>query len=388
MISQEAESAVNDAIQHGQALLKFISPNDAGTTGGHQCGFYLPKEVWEMYSPHPPHAGSLSDEDVEITWQNGLVTQSRIVWYGQGTRREYRLTRFGRGFPYLNAEAVGNLLVLIPIDHHNFIAYVLDNEEDIDSVQAALGVEAFTRWGVFHGGARRHETEDDCIERRFDEFAATLREFPTGRDFSDEAVKVLEHCLKNFARLAPDDALMAAMDAEYGLFRSVERRLCHADISRKFANMDDFLGTASRIMNRRKARAGRSLENHVDRLLTRAGIPHEMRPQKVKGRPDIVIPSAAAYLDKKFPADKLFVVGIKTTCKDRWRQVLKEGPRVSTKHLITIQPSISVPQLKEMKAAGISLVVPEQLNKKYPAERPSKILTIEGFAEMVRKRLD
>ena len=77
-------------------------------------------------------------------------------------------------------------------------------------------------------------------------------------------------------------------------------------------------------MNRRKARAGRSFENHVEYLLIQAGMPHKMRPSLgADGRPDIVIPSEKAYFDPAWPEEKLFIVGLKTTCKDRWRQVLE-----------------------------------------------------------------
>jgi G:T-mismatch repair DNA endonuclease (very short patch repair protein) len=59
---------------------------------------------------------------------------------------------------------------------------------------------------------------------------------------------------------------------------------------RVFKDVDDFLTTPSSIMNRRKSRAGRSLENHFDYFLTRAAIPHVIRPHEVVGKPDIVFP--------------------------------------------------------------------------------------------------
>ncbi len=95
------------------------------------------------------------------------------------------------------------------------------------------------------------------------------------------------------------------------------------EIVRPFKDVDDFLTTASSIMNRRKSRAGRSLENHVESLLRAAGISFDVRPQ-IDGRvqPDILIPSKTDYEDVNFPVEKLRILGVKTTCKDRWRQVL------------------------------------------------------------------
>jgi hypothetical protein len=141
-------------------------------------------------------------------------------------------------------------------------------------------------------------------------------------------------------------------------------------------------------MNRRKARAGRSFENHVEYLLTKAGIPHKMRPSLgADGRPDIVIPSEKAYFDKDWPEKKLFIVGLKTTCKDRWRQVLNEGLRVKKKHIVTLQQGISGAQLQEMHVAGVSLVVPAPLHKTFPKGSAMSLLNVEAFIQDVKSRL-
>jgi Restriction endonuclease EcoRII, N-terminal len=61
-------------------ILKFISPNDVGLTGGHQCGYYLPKKVWKLFTPNPPTKGVNKESIVKVLWQDGRETQSRIVW--------------------------------------------------------------------------------------------------------------------------------------------------------------------------------------------------------------------------------------------------------------------------------------------------------------------
>ena len=35
-----------------------------------------------------------------------------LSYYGQGTRNEYRITRFGRGFPFFQDDNVGDLLII------------------------------------------------------------------------------------------------------------------------------------------------------------------------------------------------------------------------------------------------------------------------------------
>jgi type II restriction enzyme len=332
MITPAGERAIKDCLQFGNALLKFVSPNDAGATHSHQAGFYLPKPVWEMYTPHGPEPGRNDKHPVLITWQDGRVTHSVVTWYGR-RKREYRLTRFGPDFPFLAEDVVGDLFVLIPRNQQEFNAHVLDYDEDIEELRIALGLDAFDDWGIYrHGVPRPEESEDECIERQIRGLLAEVNEFPSGALFSKNARTILSRCARGFQDLTADEYLLQAFETEYHLFRDVERLICQNEVTRLFRDIDDFLHTAGTIMNRRKARAGRSLENHVEFLLRRAKIPHTMRPAlDADGRPDILIPSEDAYRDIAWAEDRLFVVGLKTTCKDRWRQILNEAPRMRAK---------------------------------------------------------
>lgn len=385
MATPIGERAIADAVRVGNAILKFISPNDVGLTGGHQCGYYLPKSVWQMFTPHKPEKGKNQETEVKVTWQDGRVTDSRVKWYGKGTRSEYRLTRFGKDFPFLTHDNVGDLLVLVPETHDKFSAFVLDQETDIEDIEAALGVEITKNWAVYRHGEPQEETEDECVEKKFRKFVVALDAFPTGAVFSKESRDALIECIKKFDALPLDELLMQCMDAEYRLFRLAERQLCQAEIVRVFKDVDDFLRTASSIMNRRKSRAGRSLENHMEYVLKKSNIPHVIRP-KLDGEPDIVIPSAEAYNDSTYPTNKLIVVGVKTTCKDRWRQVVHEAKRVTEKHILTIQQGISSKQLTQMHDSHVTLIVPARLHKQYP-KSPMTILDVKGFVQEVKQRL-
>lgn len=384
MATPVGEKAIADALKNGKALLKFISRNDVGLTGSHQCGFYLPKAAWEIFAPFPPEGGNQKSWP-KVLWQDGRETESCVTWYGNKTRREYRLTRFGPDFPFLTADSVGSLLVLIPKSLNEFLAYVLDYDEDIEEIQSSLGVEVVAAWGIYEAGKLPEpESENDCINRHFRKFTETLKDFPATTLFAEEARRVILECVTNFNRLSFDDKLMRYRDEEYSLFRMVERKVTEPEVTKLFADVDDFINTAASIMNRRKSRAGRSLENHVEYLLEEAKIPFSPQPRiDGKVQPDILIPSKAAYEDSNFPTEKLFVVGVKTTCKDRWRQVVSEAKRIPQKHILTLQPGISAHQLKEMQDANVTLIVPKRLHKDYPTGTPN-ISTVENFITSVR----
>ena len=84
------------------------------------------------------------------------------------------------------------------------------------------------------------------------------------------------------------------------------------------------------------------------------------------------------------PAYGLRMLAVKTTCRDRWRQVLNEADRIGTKHLLTLQEGVSANQFREMTDAGVRLVVLEPLVTKYPKSVQPHLQTLESFIGDVR----
>ena len=81
---------------------------------------------------------------------------------------------------------------------------------------------------------------------------------------------------------------------------------------------------------------------------------------------------------------RLTLLGVKTTCKDRWRQVLLEADRVPSKHLFTLQPRISVKQTKEMRGRNLQLVVPESIHVTYAEKQKNWLWDLEQFVARLR----
>lgn len=73
----------------------------------------------------------------------------------------------------------------------------------------------------------------------------------------------------------------------------------------------------------------------------------------------------------------------KTTCKDRWRQILNEADKIKIKHLFTLQQGISENQLAEMFKYNVQLVVPETYLKSFSEKYRDRILTLGKFVSMV-----
>ena len=134
------QNAVLSAQKAEVAFSKFITANDTGSTGGHQSGFHIHKHAWSLFFDKPGEKGTNSDKIVTIKWQNDFETESRFIYYGVGTRNEYRLTRFGKGFPFLSDDNVGDLLIISKISTTYYEAFVLQKDEEIEEFFAALNI--------------------------------------------------------------------------------------------------------------------------------------------------------------------------------------------------------------------------------------------------------
>ena len=124
------------------SFCKFISANDAGKTGGHQEGFYIPKNSIPLMFGVPGVKGTNKERLIKIKWQNDFETNSRFIYYGQGTRNEYRLTRFGRGFPFLTENNVGDLFILSHILDEYYEGFVLQSDDDIEEFFSAFNISS------------------------------------------------------------------------------------------------------------------------------------------------------------------------------------------------------------------------------------------------------
>jgi len=80
------------------------------------------------------------------------------------------------------------------------------------------------------------------------------------------------------------------------------------------------------------------------------------------------------------------MLAVKSTCKDRWRQVLAEANRIEEKHLLTLETAISDNQTAEMQAKRLQLVVPRDLHGTYTETQRAWLFDVKGFAKLALER--
>lgn len=393
MSSPLADRVVAEALRHGGAFLKVIQPNDVGITGGHQKGFHLSKVVHGYFTPQPPDKGINHDHEIRLEWTDGTVTESVIKWYGVGTRSEYRLTRFNkiREFWALQPERLGSVLVLIRRSSTDWLGHILEDSDDIDEVTAALGLSlddsSWAHYTSSGGRVRATETSSECEHRGIFAQVREWSAFPTTTVMSHSARRIVERC-GSAEGLDADGILMKHVTLEYDLFKALEDQLVLEDVGQRFETVDAFLRVAQSITQRRKARAGKSLEEHLKALLLSRRVLFEPQPVLDGTKPDFVIPSSAKYhAASDVELDDVLVIAAKTTCKDRWRQVSAEAPRVRTRYLVTLQKGVSSNQLAEMRAAHVQLVVPKALHLNYAPDDRSHLMTIEDLMQLADQKV-
>ena len=387
-MSEILNLVTNKVQQAKSALCKFITANDTGSTGGHQCGFHISKEAWAMFLDSEPTKGANIDIPIRIRWQNDFDTDSRFKYYGVGTRNEYRITRFGRGFPFLDERNVGDLLVLTRFDQDYYEAFVLQTDDDIDEFFSYFNL-SYDKTNQIIDISQIEQPEQrmraliSSFVAKFDSFPETRIMAKGARDCYNEANKIVtQNILK-----APDSILLGWLDTEYALFKYMEEKV-YSDVTLKpFPSIDAFVSMANEVLNRRKSRAGKSLEHHLADIFTQNSLLFEEQViTEEKKKPDFVFPSGECYHNMAFPGDLLTVLGAKTTCKDRWRQVLNEADRVDDKFLFTLQQGVSSNQLKEMQDYHLHLVVPRKYLTCFPKEYRSGIFDLSSFIGMVKER--
>lgn len=387
-MSEILNSAIANVQNAKHAFCRFITANDTGKNGSHQAGFYIPKCAALLLFDTPGQKGQNKDKLVEVKWQDDFITESRFIYYGQGTRNEYRITRFGKGFPFFEEDNVGDLLIIAQQSENYYCGFVLQTDQDIDDFFAFFNLSSETTNQLID--IKQVNTPEKQLETGIQELVALYTEFPEtrlmakfARDIYNKIHKITDtEICKN-----PDVQLLKWIDTEYSLFRSFEEKVYAAVYSVPFTNCQELIRFSNVILNRRKSRAGKSLEHHLATIFTATQLQYEAQAvTEDNKKPDFLFPNGEAYRNLLFPAEDLVFLGAKTTCKDRWRQVLNEANRIETKYLFTLQQGISKNQLLEMRHEHLKLVVPASYRTSFDKEFQPEIETLASFIEMVKEK--
>lgn len=356
----------------------------------------------------------LTNLPVKFIWigddNEGLTEQSTVTWYDSReqhpTRSEYRL--YFRSNPVMELASAEDLLIVarrttgevliiiaaanstvenqllwlfgVPVQiGSSFEIREFEDDKDIE-------IDFSARFILDELGIEIEVPEADRLDTLIERFDGI---FPTTAVFSAFA-------RESIPEVNPldgaDAALLAWMEQEEKLFRRLERHIVSARLEEGFINtdgadVDGFIQFSLSVQNRRKSRTGYAFENHLEEVFKSYGVKYDCQAvTENKSKPDFLFPGGSEYHNSDFPPSRLTMLGVKTTCKDRWRQVLSEAARIPEKHLITLEPGISENQTNEMAANQLRLVLPRELHDSYRDNQKKWLMDLEGFIGLVQER--
>ena len=371
--------------------IKRLSANDTGATGGHQVGLYIPSDIVEKLFPSINHTHELNPSvflTAHVSSHDCPDSEARAIYYNSRhfgkTRNEKRITRWGRGSPLQDPENTGALTLLAfsldaqGADCSSVDIWVCVNPDEEDVIETAIGevipgtLISGPAGQILGGLTLQHAP----VNHKYVIPEEWQRRFPSGNE-------IIQYAAGHYVKKSdnPDVQLIDRRRVEYDIFLLVEELHVLDIIQRGFGSVDEFIALANSVSNRRKSRAGKSLELHLENLFLEHGLRHFATQAVTEGnkKPDFLFPSAEAYHDAEFPVENLRMLAVKTTCKDRWRQILNEADKINQVHLFTLQEGVSQAQFREMQDAGVKLVVPSPLHKKYPEAVREELMTLGRF---------
>ncbi len=381
--------AIKKTYESENSFCRYITGNDTGTTGAHQAGFYMPKVTWPLFFDSPGVKGENKDKYVSIKWQDEFYTESRFIYYGKASRNEYRLTRFGQGFPLLRDENVGDLLIICHMGKEDYNAFVLSTDDDIEDYLTGVGISSADTNKLI---PKLSETSpEEKISQLFVEYLEKLTtEFPQTSEVSLLARQLYNRVNAINARHVkkdPDSTILKWLTTEYDLFKQLEIFRYAPVLQQPFQSVDSLVEFANTVLNRRKSRAGKSLEHHLSEIFDVNNIKYcsQCRTEG-NSRPDFIFPTIELYRSVPSGSSLIAFLAAKTTCKDRWRQIISEADKIPVKHLFTLQQGISMNQLQEMEKSKVQLVVPQPYVKSFPKEYQEKIWNLKTFVNFVKEK--
>ncbi len=391
---------------------KRLSAVEVSRDKSHQHEFNGSKELRSVLGTD---SGEKRDFKATFIWfgreDAGLTSESVITWYdarkNHPTRSEFRLyfpdnevmTLASEGDTIFIAKRRGDSLMIIVAQSESTIENQLlwlfaltspaaeENKYELSEIgNADRELDFPVRYILDELGIDIEEPETDFLDSILERYKGV---FPITKAFSAIARSSLNGVN---AIDDPDYALMAWMNHEEKLFRRLERHIIEKRLKNGFMtgeeiDVDAFLSFSMSVHQRRKSRAGYALENHLEEIFMLHNI-HYSRGKETenKAKPDFLFPGHKEYHDQQFPPDMLTCLGVKTTCKDRWRQVLSEARRINGKHLLTLEPGISENQTDEMRGHALQLVLPAAIFGSYSANQRAWLMSVIDFIKMLATR--
>jgi hypothetical protein len=341
-----------------------------------------------------------SEEDI-------ITTETPLTYYDtrlNQVNREPEFRIYYKDNPVIEAANPGDLLVMARTSETDLLLIIApENSTSEKQLLWLFGLSGLSeRFSITHYDDNDREIgfignfileqigveTEDLIDQNYLEIL--LRKYPDNFPSTKEFSKFARSTIKEIDPInRPDETIVLWMEREMVLFNTLEKYFVSERLGQGFGddgkNVDEFISYSLSVQNRRKSRAGHSFENHLAQIFELNNIRYSKGAKTERNnKPDFLFPGISEYQNKEFSASLLTMLGVKTTAKDRWRQVLTEAARIDNKHLITLEPAISENQTTEMIENKLQLVIPSPIIETFSEIQKPQIIDLKGFIAEVR----
>lgn len=199
-----------------------------------------------------------------------FYTDACFTWYE--SKNELRITRFTKGFPFKGPDYTGALFILIKNTDDDYAGFIFNTEDEMDEFFSAFGLTpAETNRPIKVSRTTASVREEQAINEFIKNSSV---DFPSSEVMSSAARMIYNTAfLDGSANVTnPDKALLDWTDEEYKLIKALEQARYGDSVSQEFPSLYDFISLANQVLNRRKNRAGKSLEHHLAAIFEEKGI--------------------------------------------------------------------------------------------------------------------
>lgn len=385
---------------------KRLSPVEIKPTSSNQHEFNGTKDLKDLFGAERK---TFKGKFIYLTdfEEHSLSSEGPLTWYDarekHPIRSEYRF--YYKSNPALEKALPNDLMIIAKVNDEQVFVIVASSGSTIerqllwlfglDEVESGFVTKDYSNDNRSFGFAGRYILSELGIEidEEIPDFLEEMQalfgtSFPPTRvfsEFSRRTVKDVDPIND------PDNALITWLTREELLFKTFETVIVRKKLQEGFgsenSDVDEFIRFSLSVQNRRKSRAGFSFENNLAYLFTQHGVSFSQGAVTERNnKPDFVFPSIKYYHLETAKVELLTMLGVKTTAKDRWRQILSEAQKIGNKHLITLEPAISRNQTADMKANNIQLVIPTPLFETYAEAQRSDLISVKDFINLVKER--
>lgn len=371
-----------------------------------------------------PHKLHNFETFVKVLWPTiGRLYTSKFSWYSEKGDAENHFTR-NPIQEFRDLSPASYLLIFrAKIAGEPYQALTVDSADDdlIEYISQIFHIGPEFHFQIFNPNDLDLRREPRYLQEIITQLIAKLNEGPIQfssfvsslerRRPSDVARDAYQQWLREtgadglhpFKIAAPGDVLLELTKVrEFNLYKLEEAKTYGAQLARAMIGegrpvtaeaiiaafiqrFEVFYDICKSAKQARASRAGGSFESHMSSVLLAGGIPHQEQFIFDGSRPDFILPTAGIYVDPEKRKAMAAVLTLKTTLRERWRQVVSESIDVPI-FLATLDENVAGSTLGKLEEKGITLIVPEAFKtSKYTEYQKRKhVLSYRQFFDLLQ----